>query len=217
VTHRYQREGEPGSFQLGPIDLSFVPGEICFLVGGNGGGKTTLACLLMGLYAPESGEVLVDGVRVDEPGRAAYRRLFSAVFADYQLFDELLGSAESEARASRYLSLFELDRRVQIEAGRFRVGGLSQGQSKRLALVHALLEDRSFYVFDEWAAEQDPIFRRAFYTEILPELRRRGKAVLVISHDDQYFSLADRCVKLDFGRMKAGPPGELSLAARAPN
>jgi putative pyoverdin transport system ATP-binding/permease protein len=217
VTHRYQREAEAGSFQLGPIDLSFAPGEICFLIGGNGSGKTTLACLLLGLYAPESGELLLDGVRVDEAGRAAYRQLFSAVFADYHLFDELLDASLDEPRARRYLSLFELDRRVQIEDGRFRVAGLSQGQSKRLALVHALLEDRPFYVFDEWAAEQDPLFRRVFYTEILPELRRRGKAVLVVSHDDQYFGVADRCMKLDFGRMKALPPNELHLAARAPN
>lgn len=214
VTHRYTRENEAGSFQLGPIDLSFEPGELVFLVGGNGSGKTTLALLLLGLYAPESGEIYLDGAKVDDASRSRYRALFSAVFADYHLFDELPGGDRAlEARARALLARLELTRRVGITAGRWVTGGLSTGQGKRLALINALLEDRPFYVFDEWAADQDPLFRRIFYTELLPELRARGKAALVITHDDQYFGVADRCLKLDFGRILATTDAERPQSA----
>ncbi|WP_437277992.1 cyclic peptide export ABC transporter [Sorangium sp. So ce375] len=201
VTHRYYREQEDGSFRLGPIDLSFQPGELVFLVGGNGSGKTTLALLLLGLHAPESGEIRLDGVPIDDGNREQYRQLFSVVFADYHLFEHLLGlsDADLDERARRYLARLRLDHRVRVEEGALHVSGLSQGQRKRLALVTACLEDRPFYVFDEWASDQDPEFRRVFYTELLPELRAMGKTVLVITHDDQYFALADRCLRLDFG------------------
>ncbi|WP_437528309.1 cyclic peptide export ABC transporter [Sorangium sp. So ce726] len=207
VTHRYYREKEDGSFQLGPIDLTFRPGEIVYLVGGNGSGKTTLSLLLLGLYTPESGEIRLDGVPIDDAGRERYRQLFSVVFAEYHLFERLLGlgGPDLDERARRYLERLQLDHRVRVEEGALRVTGLSQGQRKRLALLTAYLEDRPFYVFDEWASDQDPQFRKIFYTELLPELRARGKTALVITHDDQYFALADRCLRLDFGRLTQLP------------
>src|SRR5256885_14002412 len=67
--------------------------------------------------------------------------------------------------------------------------------------VHAYLEGRPVLVFDEWAADQDPSFRHLFYTELLPELRARGHLLVVISHDDRYFHLADRIVRMEAGRM----------------
>lgn len=76
---------------------------------------------------------------------------------------------------------------------------LSSGQRKRLALVLALLEDRSIFLFDEWAAEQDPPFRRKFYREILPELKRQGKTVVAVTHDDDQYDVADRVLKMQFG------------------
>lgn len=207
VTHRYYREKEEGTFQLGPIDLTFQPGEIVYLVGGNGSGKTTLSLLLLGLYAPESGEIRLDGAAIDDASRERYRQLFSVVFADFHLFEQLLGldGPDLDARARHYLERLQLDHRVRVEQGALRVSGLSQGQRKRLALITAYLEDRPFYVFDEWASDQDPQFRRFFYTELLPELRARGKTALVITHDDQYFALADRCLRLDFGRLSQLP------------
>ncbi|WP_438021616.1 cyclic peptide export ABC transporter [Sorangium sp. So ce315] len=221
VTHRYYREKEDGAFQLGPIDLTFKPGEIVYLVGGNGSGKTTLSLLLLGLYAPESGEIRLDGVPVDDANRERYRQLFSVVFAEYHLFEQLLGLSgpDLDERARRYLERLQLDHRVRVEEGALRVTGLSQGQRKRLALLTAYLEDRPFYVFDEWASDQDPQFRKIFYTELLPELRARGKTALVITHDDQYFALADRCLRLDFGRLTELPAAaggdEEPRAARA--
>lgn len=203
VMHRYAREGEDSSFSVGPIDLSFSPGEVTFLIGGNGSGKTTLAMLLLGLYTPESGTIRLDGVPIDDANRDAYRQLFSTVFSDFCLFDSLLGLQKDDldAEALVYLERLQLRSKVRIEQGTFSTQALSQGQRKRLALLTAYIEDRPFYVFDEWAADQDPLFRKVFYTELLPDLKARGKTVFVITHDDQYFPLADRCIRMDYGRI----------------
>jgi putative pyoverdin transport system ATP-binding/permease protein len=203
VTHTYRREGVEETFIFGPIDLTLRPAEVVFLVGGNGSGKTTLAKLLTGLYAPESGEVLLDGEVVTDRTREDYRQLFSTVFSDFYLFDTLLGLGgdEADVNARRYLGELQLAHKVQVTDGKLSTTELSQGQRKRLALMTAYLEDRPFYVFDEWAADQDPHFKEVFYLQLLPELKARGKTVLVISHDDRYYGVADRVVKLDYGKL----------------
>lgn len=202
VTHRYFREKENGFFLLGPIDLTFRPGEVVYLIGGNGSGKTTFAKLLVGLYAPEDGRILLDGQAVDAGTRDMYRHLFSVVFSDFYLFESLLGlPPDSERTARALLAELQLDHKVRIENGAFSTLDLSLGQRKRLALLVAYLEDRPFYVFDEWAADQDPVFKDVFYRRLLPELKFRGKAVLVITHDDRYFDLADRTIKLESGQL----------------
>jgi putative ATP-binding cassette transporter len=171
------------------------------VAGGNGSGKTTLAKLLVGLYAPAAGEVRLNGRPVGD--REQYRQLFSAVFVNGHLFDRLLGveAAGLEDEARDYLSRLELGHKVRVEEGKFSTTDLSQGQRKRLALLTAYLEDRPVYVFDEWAADQDPRFKEVFYTRLLPDLKARGKAVLVISHDERYFHVADRIVRLDYGKL----------------
>jgi putative ATP-binding cassette transporter len=205
VRHQYFHEGANEVFALGPVQLDFRPGQITFLVGGNGSGKTTLAKLLVGLYRPEGGLVLLNGALVDDGNRDAYRQCFSAIFSDFHLFEHLLdgGSADLDERGNRLLSKLLLDHKVQVKDGAFTTRQLSQGQRKRLALVVSYLEDRPFLVFDEWAADQDPVFKEVFYKELLPELRARGKCVLVISHDDRYFHLADRVVRMEDGQVVA--------------
>jgi putative ATP-binding cassette transporter len=216
VRHTYHREGEDGGFLLGPIDLTLRPGEIVFLVGGNGSGKTTLAKVLTGLYAPEAGEIRLNGRTVTDTDREAYRQHFSAVFADFYLFERLvgLGRPDLDAQAGLYLRHLRLDKKVSVTGGAFSTTELSQGQRKRLALLTAYLEDRPIYLFDEWAADQDPVFKKVFYTQLLPELKARGKAVLVISHDDRYFGMADRVVRLDYGKL-APEPAHVPATARA--
>jgi putative pyoverdin transport system ATP-binding/permease protein len=203
VTHRYYREQEERSFCLGPIDLTVSRGEVVFLIGGNGSGKTSLALLLLGLYAPESGEIRLDDIPIDETNREQYRQLFSVVFSDFHLFETLLGLSHQDLddQARAYLDRLQLSSKVYTKDGVLSTLALSQGQRKRLALLTAYLEDRPFYVFDEWAADQDPVFRKVFYTELLPDLKARGKTVLVITHDDQYFFVADRCIRMDFGQI----------------
>ncbi|MFK0375155.1 cyclic peptide export ABC transporter [Pandoraea sp. NPDC090278] len=204
VTHRYFREQENEVFTLGPVTLTFRPGELVYLVGGNGSGKTTLAKLIVGLYAPEDGRIMVDGVPVGDAERDHYRQLFSVVFSDFFLFEHLLGLPPEglDAQAHALLKSLQLDHKVTISDGRFSTLDLSQGQRKRLALLVAYLEDRPFYVFDEWAADQDPLFKDVFYRQMLPALKARGKSVLVITHDDRYFDLADRLIRLDYGQLR---------------
>jgi putative pyoverdin transport system ATP-binding/permease protein len=203
ATHSYQRVGEETTFTLGPVDLTLTPGELVFIVGGNGSGKSTLAKLLTGLYLPDTGEILLDGNLIDDRNRELYRQLFSTVFADFYLFDRLIGLrlADVDTQAKTYLEQLQLTHKVSVQAGKLSTTALSQGQRKRLALLTAYLEDRPIYLFDEWAADQDPFFREIFYQQLLPELKQRGKAVLVISHDDRYFHLADRLLKLDYGKI----------------
>ncbi|WP_163867069.1 cyclic peptide export ABC transporter [Myxococcus eversor] len=208
ITHTYFRENDDSRFTLGPIHLELTPGEIVFIIGGNGSGKTTLAKLLTGLYTPESGELRIDGRSVTEENRQQYRQYFSAVFSDFHLFDSLLGLAPAE-RAQRlqgYLERLQLEKKVSINAeGELSTTALSLGQRKRLALLTSWLEDRPIYLFDEWAADQDPAFKNVFYLELLQELKRAGKAVVVISHDNQYFHVADRIIQLDSGRLMEMP------------
>jgi putative pyoverdin transport system ATP-binding/permease protein len=218
VTHSYHNERDGSTFTLGPIDFTFKPGELVFLVGGNGSGKTTLAKLLSGLYMPEKGEISLDGTPITDQNRDDYRQFFSAVFYDFFLFESLLGldPEKLDDRARDYLEQLQLDHKVKIKEGELSTIDLSQGQRKRLALLTAFLEDRPFYIFDEWAADQDPVFREIFYLQILSELKAKNKTVLVISHDDRYYHLGDHVIKLDYGKIvtpqQLPQPAEMAYA-----
>jgi putative ATP-binding cassette transporter len=208
VTHRYEREHDSASFTLGPINLSFYAGELVFVVGGNGGGKTTFAKLLAGLYTPDSGKILLDNQPITDQNRDWYCQHFSAVYSDFYVFEQLLGidSERLNTNLTRYLAELQLKDKVQIKDGRFSTTRLSLGQRKRLALLVAYLEDRPFYIFDEWAADQDPHFKDVFYHEILKELKARGKTILIITHDDRYYNLADRLIKFEAGSIVSASP-----------
>lgn len=191
-----------GSFSLGPVDLSLTGGRIVFVTGGNGSGKTTLAKLLTGLYAPTAGTIRIDGVPITEANREWHRRHWTTLLADAPLFRRLPAGAEAGA-AQGLVARLGLAGLVATDGTRLEHGELSRGQKKRAALLLALLEDRPLYLFDEWAADQDPEFRRAFYEEILGDLKRRGKAIVVISHDERYYSVADERLALEEGRVRA--------------
>lgn len=200
IVYRYDDERK---FALGPVNLSLQPGELVFITGGNGSGKSTLARVLTGLYAPSDGELTWDGRLVTAEQLDTYRQLWSGVFSELHLFDRLygLGGMRNEMQARSLLTRLGLGRIVHIEDGKLSSTELSRGQRKRVALMVALLEDRPMYLFDEWAADQDPEFRRVFYRDLLPELRAQGKAVVVITHDDRYFDVADRILELRDGRV----------------
>ncbi|WP_431262125.1 cyclic peptide export ABC transporter [Roseateles chitinivorans] len=193
------------AFVLGPVDLTLRRGEMVFIVGDNGSGKTTLVKLLLGLYAPQQGQVLADGAPVTDETRDHYRQLYTTVFSDFYLFEDLAAEAGQGGslpeRALPYLQRLEIAHKVSVKDGSFSTVDLSTGQRKRLALVHAYLEGRPVLVFDEWAADQDPTFRHLFYTELLPELRDKGHLVIVVSHDDRYFHLADRAIRMGNGQI----------------
>jgi putative ATP-binding cassette transporter len=187
-------------FSLGPINLTARAGEILFIIGGNGSGKTTLMHVLTGLYRPLSGTFSLDDRIVK---MTDYRHYFAAVFNDVHLFERLYGlDRVDEQQVNRLLAQMDLAPRVRYVDDRFSTLKLSAGQRKRLALVVSLLEDKPIYLFDEWAADQAPDFRRYFYQELLPALKAQGKTLIVVSHDERYFAVADRVIKMEYGQIK---------------
>ena len=211
-----EEKGVEMPFSLGPISLDLHPGELVFVIGGNGSGKTTFVKVLSGLYRPSQGHVTLAGTMIADANREWYRDHFSVVFSDFHLFNKLLGQsdAHTERLASEYLRLLHMDQKVTVRERAFSTLDLSQGQRKRLALVTAYLEDRPIYVFDEWAADQDPQYKEIFYKTLLPDLRERGKLVIVITHDDRYFHLGNQVIKLEDGKVvehvKTGVDGRRS-------
>ena len=198
INHAYQGE-EKHQFRLDNINLQFKPGEIVFIIGGNGSGKSTLVKLITGLYTPDRGKILFDNISVTDSNLEWYRQRFSVIFYDFFLFDRFLGiEANRKVEIQNYLKLLEIEHKVTVDHGVLSTTNLSQGQRKRLALLTAYLEDRPIYIFDEWASDQDPVFKEVFYKKLLPELKSRGKTVIAVSHDDRYFEECDRMVKLDY-------------------
>jgi len=196
------------SFRVGPVSLEVRPGEIVFITGGNGSGKSTLLNVLVGLYPRDSGEILVAGRALTNAEIWRWQAQVSAVFYSFHLFEKPYGlRGRSMEDVLDLIDELELDRDVLTTDGYFRSLALSSGQRKRLALITAILEDRPVLVLDEWAADQDPYFKRKFYREILPMLKRRGKTIIAITHDDAYFDVADRVMKMESGQM-------VELAAR---
>jgi putative ATP-binding cassette transporter len=194
------------SFVTGPWDLAIVRGDSIFILGGNGSGKSTALKLLCGLYRLEKGRIAVDGIVVDDASLQEYRELYSCIFSDFHLFDRLHGLESIGPEVVRgYIERMELTGKVDFENGRFSTLALSTGQRKRLAMIVSLLEDREIYLFDEWAADQDSHFREVFYTEILPDLKRRGKTVIAVTHDERYRGNSDRVVTMDLGVMAQEP------------
>lgn len=200
----HARSAERTGFVLGPIDLDLKPGEIVFVTGANGSGKSTFIKLLCGLYWRSAGEMwLGDRAMPHDPG-PEWRGCFSTVLADFALFERLYGYEDADAtHINALLAEMELDQKVRFADGRFDTVDLSTGQRKRLALVVALVQDRPVYVFDEWAADQDPHFRAAFYRRILPALKAQGKAVVAVTHDDDAFDACDRRLHLVGGHAEA--------------
>jgi putative pyoverdin transport system ATP-binding/permease protein len=190
------------TFQVGPVDCTVHHGEMLFLVGGNGSGKTTFLKLFTALYQAQQGAIRVDDEEIGPANIQSYRNLFSAIFSDFHLFDKLHGLRDAAPeRVNALLKLMEISHKTAFVDGYFTNTRLSTGQRKRLALVVSYLEDKAVYVFDEVAADQDPHFRRYFYETLLPELKMAGKTVVVVTHDDRYHHIADRVLQMDYGTL----------------
>ena len=205
IEFRYVDKFSDTVFKIGPIDFTLERGELVFITGGNGSGKSTFLRVFAGLYPPDSGEVFLDGRPVTDANRDEYRGLMSAIFFDYHLFQRLYGISDAEpGEVDRLLTLFRLADKTSLTAGEFRTLYLSGGQRRRLALIVSLLEKRPIMLLDEWTAEQDPEFRGKFYDELLPEMMRAGATIVVITHDDRYLDelhLPARRIKMDYGRI----------------
>ncbi len=192
-------------FKIGPIDFTLNAGELVFITGGNGSGKSTFLRVLSGLYPPDSGDIFVDGTRINDNTRDDYRALISAIFFDYHLFQRLYGVDDPDpAELDALFRKFKLEDKTSLVDGSFRTLDLSGGQRRRLALIVSLLEKRPIMLLDEWTAEQDPEYRRKFYDELLPDMLRAGATVIVITHDDRLLNelhLPARSIRMDEGRI----------------
>jgi putative ATP-binding cassette transporter len=213
VVFSYKDKSSEAVFRVGPLNFTLHSGDLVFVSGGNGSGKSTFLKLLSGLYEPDSGEILLDGVRIDDANRDAYRELIAAIFVDYHLFQRLYGITDPDpGEVDRLLTQFRLLEKTRLGGdGEFSTLDLSGGQRKRLALIVSLLEKRPILLLDEWTADQDPDFRRKFYDELLPELQQAGVTIVVITHDDRYLAELDlpaRKLRMDEGRF-VGPSAEI--------
>ncbi|MFI3196531.1 MAG: cyclic peptide export ABC transporter [Methylococcaceae bacterium] len=200
IRFRYPEHNQGSGFGVGPIDLKINKGDILFIVGGNGSGKSTLIKLLTGLYYPLSGNIYINNKPLATDDYAHYRELFSSIFADFHLFENLYGVGEvDQNQVDALLRTMDLEKKTTFKNKAFSNTDLSTGQKKRLAYIASVLEDKQIYVFDEWAADQDPEFRKYFYEVLLQDLKKKGKTVIAVSHDDRYFSAADKVIKLEYG------------------
>lgn len=202
--YQHDSDSHRDGFLMGPVSCEIKKGEITFIVGGNGSGKSTLSKLLSLHYPLTEGDMYFGEQKLDEDCVDDFRQHIAAIFSDYYLFDRLLCEWDDEklATAEQYLEEFALTDKVRIgKDGMFSTTDLSDGQRKRLALIVSFIDDKQLYLFDEWAADQDPIFKKIFYTEILPALKAQGKAVIVVSHDDRYFHVADHLLTMEDGKL----------------
>jgi putative ATP-binding cassette transporter len=189
-------------FAIEPVNMKINRGELIFIIGGNGSGKSTFIKTLLNLYYPTGGEIVVDDNSIDEYNRSSYRDLFSIILNDFYLSKEIYGIDKIDYRLiKKLLKEMGLNNKTKFVNGAFTNIALSTGQKKRLALIVSILEDKQIYVFDEWAADQDPEFRKYFYETILKRLQEQGKTVIAVTHDDKYFNLADKIYKMQDGRM----------------
>lgn len=204
VTYAYEGNNGMRVFRVGPLSLSFRSGEITFITGGNGSGKTTLAKLLTGLYEPLGGNITLNGRKVSP---SELKELYSTVFSDFHLFRTMYGINydHCEEDIQKYLQQLRLSEKIRVDQGKFDHLNLSTGQKKRVALMISYLEDKDIFLFDEWAADQDPEFKQYFYRTLLPELRARNKCVIAITHDDHYYDAADKVYKLTMGKVDTHP------------
>ena len=202
VRFQYRDEATDRSFELGPVNFQMKQGELVFMVGGNGSGKSTFLKVLTGLYTPDAGTIQINGKTITQRELRGYRNLMSPIFTDFHLFNRLYGMEPVDEETGRKaIEQVELMDKTEVRGKDITNISLSAGQRKRLALMVAMLEDKPIMVFDEWAAEQDPEFRQRFYLEIVPALKESCKTIFAITHDDKYFYTADRIVKMDYGRI----------------
>ena len=201
VETRYNSR-ETSSFALGPLDFELKSGEVVFLVGSNGSGKTTFMNVLCGLLDPTSGTMKVDGQPLAPDDMGGYRAQFSAIFTQFHVFRQLYGlEGVTPEQADEMIERVGLTGITQIRSEGISRLDLSAGQKRRLALAIALLEDRNVLVLDEFVADQDPEKRDYFFRTLVPWLKAQGKTVVVSTHDLAWLDCCDRVITFENGKM----------------
>jgi cyclic peptide transporter len=202
ISFIYKNNQEESSFSLGPINLNIIKGETIFIVGGNGSGKSTFVNTLTGLYTPTNGELILNNQKVNGI-KEKLQNLIAAVFTNNHIFSNNYDdyNIEGNKEYKELLKTMQLDKVITDDKENSARRNFSKGQSKRMSLIFALLENKPILVLDEWAADQDPHFRKFFYEELIPKFKKEGKTIIAVTHDDAYFKQADRIIKFDYGEI----------------
>lgn len=202
ICFNYRSKESERVFGIGPLNLKIKKGEVVFIIGGNGSGKSTFINILTGLYQASEGEFILNEQEViNDP--FVIQRHIAAVFTDNHIFSNNYDnySLENNGKYKELLEMMEMDKITEDDSEESARKSFSKGQSKRMSLIFALLENKPVIVLDEWAADQDPYFRKYFYEKLLPKLKQDGKTIIAVTHDDAYFKYADRVIKFDYGRI----------------
>lgn len=196
----------PGAeeYALRAINVELNAGEILTIVGENGSGKTTFVKLMLGLYHPTKGEILLNGIPVDEYSEKAYRKAFSPVFQDFQLFaysirENLVFEGNyNKNKIEEMLDGLQILRKVaclpegleQCVGKGFEENGveLSGGERQKLAIARALLRDSLCLVLDEPTAALDPIAETELYKKIRKWAGKRACVFITHRLSGVYFS-----------------------------
>lgn len=202
VCFDYQSKNHEKPFALGPINLEIRRGEVLFIVGGNGSGKSTFINILTGLYEPSKGGIIING-EVSKNSNTDLDESIAAVFTNNYIFANNYDnySLVNNEKYKSLLKTMQLDSIIMDDKEESARKNFSKGQGKRISMILALLEDKPILILDEWAADQDPHFRKFFYEELIPKLKKDGKTIIAVTHDDAYFHLANRIIKFDFGKI----------------
>jgi putative pyoverdin transport system ATP-binding/permease protein len=200
LTFQYPSVGRH-PFKVLPANFELKKGQIVFIVGGNGSGKSTFLKMITGLYIPDAGTISLNGEEIHSGNVTKLREMFSPIFTDFHLFNRILGRQKiDDKRVAELLARMELSDKTSIVGGRITNTDLSTGQRKRLALIVSSLDNRPVHIFDEWAADQDPVFRKFFYEVLLKQMVAEGKTILAVTHDDHYFHVADKVYLMEYGK-----------------
>jgi putative ATP-binding cassette transporter len=202
LTYTYKTQYND-DFTLGPVNLDINAGDLIFIHGGNGSGKSTLIKVLTGLYPLSGGSITRDDQVIGPQNLQQYRNMFGVIFTDNHLFDSIYSEDEiPEKNVHDLINKVGLHEKITFNENKFDTLDLSEGQKKRIALISTLAKNKSIYIFDEWAANQDPEFKHFFYKVLIPELSSRNKTIILITHDDRYLHVAQRIIKMENGLMQ---------------
>ena len=202
VEYQYQKKEK--DFSIGPLNIDILAGQIVFIVGSNGSGKSTFLKVLTGLYSPSRGHLLINNT-THENYPAIIQNQIAAIFSDNHLLSENYNSFnyQSHPSLSEYIDKLKLSLTLTLEKfGNLKdwQTKLSTGQKKRLAMILSLMEEKPILVLDEWASEQDPNLKKYFYTFFLPYLKSKGKTVIAVTHDSDFYWCADKVLQFDYGK-----------------
>ena len=219
----FKYPGQPVA-ALDGVNMKIAAGERVAILGRVGSGKSTVAKMLLALYQPESGTVMIDGVGVNQIDPADLRRHIGYIPQDVKLFygtvreNMVMGSGivddEAFLQAARLAGVDKIVSRHPAgfdmpvgEQGR----GLSGGQRQAVAIARALIGNPSMLVMDEPTSAMDHATEQAFVNAMQGWLS--GKTVVLVTHKPTLLALVDRIIVIEFGRIVADGPKEKVLQA----